>query len=284
MLTHFFRILVITAVLLACVFLPYMPGEYDSLATTLSFMAQLFGLAGLLLVPVGLLWLLYELSLRAKKNTLTSIGTYRFAVAAILTSCLVAFVISLGAFGNNNRSFGIFTVILCTYVVWKVLPRLKQLKNQQNRRLHPAPFYLMIIPLVIALFRLMFIEPATEFSRYYAIRQSGPLIADIETYYKNNGKYPVSLQALHHDYKPSMTGISQFYYERNGMAYNVYFKQFSDELDVLEIVMYNKLDEHAFAAHAMDILEYTNEELALRRGDRQRYPLSIPHWVYMKFE
>ncbi len=30
-------------------------------------------------------------------------------------------------------------------------------------------------------------------------------------------------------------------------------------------VMYNKLDEHAFTAHARAILEYTGVELALRR-------------------
>jgi len=40
----------------------------------------------------------------------------------------------------------------------------------------------------------------------------------------------------------------------NGKAYNVYFKQFSDELDAEEIVMYNKLNEHYFTAHSQDIL------------------------------
>ncbi len=81
-----------------------------------------------------------------------------------------------------------------------------------------------------------------------------------------------------------MIGISKYYYEPNGAAYNLYFKQFSDELDVLEIVMYNKIDEHQFAAHTMDILEFTGEELTLRRGDRHRYKLSTPHWKYIKFE
>jgi len=48
--------------------------------------------------------------------------------------------------------------------------------------------------------------------------------------------------------------------------------------------MYNKLDEHAFAAHVLDILEYSAEDLALRRGDRHKYKLSQPHWIYIKFE
>jgi hypothetical protein len=48
--------------------------------------------------------------------------------------------------------------------------------------------------------------------------------------------------------------------------------------------MYNKLNEHSFAAHARDILEYTGEELALRRGDRRRYELATSHWISIKFD
>ena len=101
---------------------------------------------------------------------------------------------------------------------------------------------------------------------------------------QKNGSYPLSLQALHSDILPGIIGIKQYYYEPNGNGYNLYFKQFSDEMDVEEIVMYNKLDEHAFAAHLLDILEYSGQELTLRRGDRRRYRLSSPHWIYIKFD
>ena len=64
-----------------------------------------------------------------------------------------------------------------------------------------------------------------------------------------------SLLALWPDYKPSVIGIKQYHYEPNGEAYNVYFEQLSNRFGTREIVMYNKLDQHAFASHAAHILE-----------------------------
>jgi hypothetical protein len=136
----------------------------------------------------------------------------------------------------------------------------------------------------VFLVRYIFITPAVEFSRDKAIKNSERLIQAIETYYKHHGQYPLSLQALNSDYSPFLIGISHYYYEPNGNAYNLYFKQISDTLDMEEIVMYNKLDEHRFAAHAMDILEFTGEELALRKGDRRKFKHSTQHWIYFKFD
>ncbi len=48
--------------------------------------------------------------------------------------------------------------------------------------------------------------------------------------------------------------------------------------------MYNKLDELAMTSHDMDILEYSGEELNIRRGDKHKYDLPIPHWKYFKFD
>jgi hypothetical protein len=121
-------------------------------------------------------------------------------------------------------------------------------------------------------------------SRNTAIRNSEALIQSIENYQKRNGHYPISLQALHYDISPEVVGVSQYFYEPNGNSYNVYFKQFSDELDAEEIVMYNKLNEHYFTAHSQDILEYTGDTLVLRRGDTHREKLFTPNWILIKFE
>jgi hypothetical protein len=142
--------------------------------------------------------------------------------------------------------------------------------------------YLSVVALLLANIGL-FIDGAVELSRNIAIRNSETLIQPIENYQKS-GHYPISLQALHYDISPEVIGISQYFYEPNGNAYNVYFKQFSDELDVEEIVMYNKLNQHYFTAHSQDILEYTGDTLVLRRGDRRRVKLSTPHWISIIFE
>ena len=44
--------------LVLCMVYPFLPGGYDRLAVPLSTMAQVFGVVGLALVPVGLLWLI----------------------------------------------------------------------------------------------------------------------------------------------------------------------------------------------------------------------------------
>ena len=49
------------ALIVTCMVYPFLPGKYNGLATTLSAMAQLFGMADLMLVPVGAAWLVYEL-------------------------------------------------------------------------------------------------------------------------------------------------------------------------------------------------------------------------------
>jgi hypothetical protein len=167
-------------------------------------MAQLFGMAGLLLVPLGLLWLIHELSKRRKNDwkPINKNRTYHFAISAVVASYIVAIAISLGAFGNNNRFLGIVTLVFCIYIVLKIIPKLKQLKNAEKVPFNPIPFYFIIIPIIVALIRFMFIVPATEFSRNYAIKQSGRLIQDIEAYQKKMDitQYPYRLfiVIIHH--------------------------------------------------------------------------------------
>lgn len=264
-------------------FLPFLPGRYDSLARTLSFMNQLFSFSGLLLVPLGLFWLWFEITSR-KTTRVSDNKIKRFAIATVLTLGFITIVVSLGALTNNNLSFGILFLAFCFSVLTKTYLKLKRKGSYDNLKIKPAPAYLISIPIIVALVRFAFIETGVQFSREYAIGKSKPLITAIETYYEKNGNYPISLQAIHADILPEIIGIKQFHYEPNGAAYNLFFRQFSDELDVEEVVMYNKLDQHALSAHVLDILEYSGEELALRRGDRHRYKLSTPHWIYIKFE
>jgi hypothetical protein len=246
-------------------------------------MTQLFSLTGFLLVPLGSFWLWSETAKR-KTTTVPDERTKRFATATVLILGFITLVVSLGALTDYNLSFGILFLTFCFSLLTRTYLKLKKEGIPDNLKYIPTPIYLITIPIVVALFRFTLIEPAVAFSRNYAIKKSEPLITAIETYYATNGTYPISLQALHSDILPQIIGIKQYYYEPNGTAYNLYFKQFSDELDVEEIVMYNKVDNHAFAAHMLDILEYSGEELALRRGDRHRYKLSTPHWIYIKFE
>ena len=280
---HFVRITGIIALILLCMFLPFLPGRYDGLAVTLSAMMQVFSIVGLLLVPLGILWLWFEMAKR-KKTSRHGNHTKPFIFATLIILGLIAFVLSMVPLTNYHVSFGILFFVFSFYLLVSRYFRIRKAGIASNLKINGIPFYLIIIPTVAAVARFAFISPAVQFSRDYVIKKSEPLIAAIEAHHAKNGTYPISLQALHGDILPGMIGVKQYHYERNGAAYNLYFKQFSDELDVDEIVMYNKSDEHAFAGHVLDILEYSGEELALRRGDRHRYKLSAPHWIYIKLE
>ncbi len=277
---HLVRIAAIVLVVLACSFLPFLPGGYDGLAVTLSMMAQIFGVVSLLLVPIGGLWLIYEFRQRMSKP----VGAYYFALAALVAASLVAMVVVLGAFIHLGLSLGFLTLALWSYVLTRLVPGLKRLKTASRDSIHPAPVYLVCIPIVVALVQWTLIPHAVVFSRNYAIRQSATLINDIEGYRQADGRYPASLAALWPDYKPGVIGIEQYHYEPYGDAYNLYFEQFTYQIGAREIVMYNKLGEHHFPSHAMDILRWTPEQLRSRKAYYALHDAASPHWKYFWFD
>lgn len=280
---HFIRITIASLLLVALMFAPYIPGDYDSFSITLSAMAQLSSFAGLLLVPIGILWIIYE-TVKRKKKISSNKNTYRFALTSFVVSCIVGLAIAMAAFAGGSLSLAIITLAVYIYIAMKVMVRMRRLKVQESNGFNPTPFYLICIPTIAVLVRFMFIPAATAFSRNYAIKQSGQLIQHIEAYYAKNGHYPISLHSVWEDYKPGITGIKRFYYEPSGNAYNLFFEQFAAELDIKEIVMYNKFDEQDFSSHNSDLLVLTPEEIKLQRGYVSVTALQTPHWKYFSFD
>ena len=220
MILHLVRMGGLIMLIVLCTFYAFLPGEYDGLAVPLSAMAQTFGMVGLLLVPVGVSWLAYELRKRArrKRNLPTKARGYYFALASVVVSSIVAIAVSLGAFMSISLSFGFLTLALWFYIVSRLTPRLKLLKKAEAENFNPAPLYLVFVPSVVLIFQITLAAPATEFSRNYAIAQSAELINDIEQYHAVHGRYPSSLLALWKDYHPSVVGIEQLRYGPHGDA------------------------------------------------------------------
>lgn len=272
---HTFYILLISAAIIFVIFRPFLPGRYDNLSIPLSFMTQIFSFSSLIFVPLGLIWLI-----RTKTTGIREVTQRRFLKTILIIAGLVSLIVSIGALSQNHTSLAVL------FLATSFIALTRTFLNLKNERLKTEflPLYLIIVPIVVAFARFGFIDNAVEMSRNTAIKNSETLIQSIENYQNVHGHYPISLQALHQDISPEVIGISQYFYEPNGNSYNVYFKQFSDELDADEIVMYNKLNEHYFTAHSQDILEYTGETLELRRGDRRRVQLSTPNWISINFE
>ena len=276
--TRLLSIAAVTAFIVLCTLLPFLPGRYDSMAMPLSVMSQLFGRVGLLLVPVGALWIASgRWSRLAGKRHL-------IATTALIAASVVWAVVSLGALVFGGLSLGLGAVALWAYVVWRVSSRLKSLKSKPPGPVGAMPLHLVIVPVAVALLQLALIGPATELSRSRAIQNSGPLIADIEQYRAAHGRYPTSLLSANKDYLPSVIGISQFHYEPSGEAYNLFFEQFTSQLDTKEFVMYNPRDQQVMTSHDIDLLQRTPEELKWRRGYYSVHNAPQPHWKIYRFD
>ena len=286
---HLVRMVGITILMVLCIFYPFLPGEYDGLAVALSTMVQVFGVVGLLLVPVGALWLAHELRRRArsKQNRSYTDRRYHFAIASLIAGSIVAIAVALLAAISIGLSLGFLTLALWFYIVIRLAPRLKLLKNAEAENINPTPFYLIFLPIAALIFQLTLAASATEFSRDHAIMNSAELINEIENYHTVHGRYPDSLLAVNKDYHPSVVGIEQYHYAPNEDAYNLFFEQptfLLDNLGTREFVVYNKLDEHVIPSHAYWILIWTPEELAARQGWYAVHYASSPHWKYFWFD
>lgn len=276
--THVLRLTAAIAVITLCTLLPFLPGRYDMLAVPLSFMAQLFGVVGLLLVPVGVLWLAsgYWSALAGKH--------YVFAVASLIVASLIWAIVSLAAITSGGLSFGSIVLAVGIYVLVTLGSRLKEMKGATPRHVTTIALYLIVLPITAALLRFVVVRPAIELSRSRAIRNSTELIADIERYRAARGRYPPSLLSLWEDYEPSVIGIEQFHYEISGDAYNLIFEQFAYPVGTREIVVYNPRDQQVATSHDMDLLQLSPEDLERQRGYYAVHETRHPHWKYFWFD
>lgn len=287
MIRHLLGMLGGLVLIAACMFYPFLPGPHDAGAVTLSVMARLFGVSGLVLVPLGAAWLVHEFRMRPGRAASSSGGSHRstwFGVAALATSSLVALVVSLGSLADHHVSTGVAALIAWICAATRLAGRLATRRRTGTRTFNPAPLYLIVWPLVAAALEFTLLDPALEASRTRAIDESASLIAAIERYRERQGRYPSSLQSLWDDYRPSRVGVRRYGYEPNGEFYNVYFEHAARAFDVKEIVMYNPRDEQDFSSHNADLLELSPADITARRGHVAVRQTSRPHWKTFLFD
>lgn len=280
MIKHLLGIVAAIAFVVLCTLYPFLPGSYDGLAVALSEMAHVFGILGLLLVPIGLLWIAADRSKRLVQKR------HLFPLLALIASTLVWLGVALAAVVQSGLVLGFAIAALWVWMLLKAWTSLKRKKTTPPERPSALPLYLVAVPVVVALLQWAFVERAIESSRNRAILNSAPLLAAIEEYRERNGTYPASLLAEWPDYKPDVIGIREYRYEPHGEAYNLVFEQFNYRLGTREFVVYNPRDEHVMTAHAVDILQLTPEQLVVERtrGHNARYDLPQPHWKIFWFD
>lgn len=266
-------IIAVIAGILLCTVFPFLPGGHDGLAVTVSAMGRAFGMVGLLLVPVGAIWLVsaFWSRLGAKQ--------YALGVLALIAFALVWSLLSLVGLMESGLSLGLAMLALGVSMVGRLTRRLRT-----ERSLGALPAYFLVVPIVVALVQWVMANPLTEFSRGRAIRNSAPLIADIERYRAAHGHYPISLLAVWRDYRPDVVGLERFQYEPHGDAYNLVFEQTSFVFGTREFVVYNPLDQQVMTSHTADLLEFTGDALQRRRGYYAVHDLPQPHWKRFLFD
>lgn len=283
------RILAVCALILILLFLPYCPGEYDHLAVMVSSIIQVAAFVSAPLVPVGLLWFLHDRARRKKEQSGPG-KTAGLAVAALVASGVAVGGASFAALGGIGSFRGsllmgiLLPVIFVCVTVFVVIPRIRKLKRFDGPKPAFAPCYLVLIPLIVLLIRGVFIGPAVQYSTDRAIAQCAVLIEDLEGYYAEHGRYPISLQGLWKDYSPGVMGIEKFYYEPGEKSYNLFFEQLPADLFAREIVLYNPQDEHVIRSHPSFIFSLAAEEFERYRGYFAAYDLSQRHWKSFLFD
>lgn len=271
---HIIRMAVIVTLVSACIFLPFMPGDYDAFSITFSAMAQFLAFASLLLVPPGVLWFLSEMQMRKGKD----VRIHRFAGVSLYICIIPLIGIATAAFINNSRFLAIFILLVGGYWLFRIIKNLKKNKYELSRSFNTAPIYLVIVPIAVILIRFIFMHQAVDYSRKTAIRHAGRIITDIELYRNKNGHYPLSMVSLWKDYKLGIVGIYHYQYEQSGDAYNLSFEQFSGDGITKEIVMYNKLDQQEMTSHDQDLLLLSQGQLNAQRGYFRKADLPFQHW------
>lgn len=274
---HAFLILLIIAITVTGIFLPYMPGDYDYFAVGLSHIFQFAAFTSLLLVPVGLIWLMLNIANR-KNNKDIKYPLYLRRTAFAIT-VVIFLAAALGAFVSHNRFFAIIILGIGVFILFVGRLKLKGLVSVPDNIM---PYYFIIIPVIVLFIRMTWLEKVKDERTDFVITQGELLIADIEAYKKTNGHYPVSLLSTIEDYKTFVSGIPRFYYEPSGNAYNLYFEQFSDVIGTEEIVMYNKLGEHEMTVHNQDLLRLAPESIS--RGYHKVVDHPRQHWKIFYFD
>jgi len=277
----------ISALALACMFYPFMPGPYDSLAVTISGMAQALGIAGLPLVPIGALWLVYDRS-RSRSNADTAPRRTRhhwFGFGALGASLVAALGVALAA-SQTGPFLAVAVLIGSALAVWRTVPSVTRLETEGRSAPIAASLFLIIVPSVLFTARLAFLETAVEISRSRTIRGCAQFINAIESYRVANGRYPPSLESVEHDYDPPTVGVERYRYEPQGDSYNVFFEHPTFLIGMQEFVMYNPRDEHNMIVHNVDELESPRGQVEAERNYHARAArdAGVRHWKYFWFD
>jgi hypothetical protein len=261
-------------ILIGLIVYPYLPGRHDGLAVALSTTTQMFGVVGLLLVPVGVLWMKFP----ARRFSL--------GILSLLVASIVTFVLAVTAAASVGYSFAVLVLAALILLIAGVGRRLRRAPVADDDRLNLLQKLMVWMPLVTLVAQIALAVPMTEWSRQRAMAHADAIIADLEAFRDRHGHYPEALEGLHPDYTTGVVGIERYYYSRQGEAYNLVFEQprfLLDRVGTREWTVYNPLDQHSAFSHAAGLIE-APETTGPSQGWYAAGEAGRPHWMYFLFD
>lgn len=205
--------------------------HYHLAITTSLFIASVF-LTGIILLPnpmpkisflIGLVLVLTGFTLamqqiikwKHNKEYVADHGA-SFILAVLAISCIsfIYLFTSLFILVGIGILPGILSLLFLPIGLSMVIKRIKQLKNDNEKKFSPIPFYFLTVPLIAFFSFIFLVRPASDFSRDFAIKRGQILIAMIEEYKIKTGQYPESIHDLSHLLnkveRPFIMGIENF--------------------------------------------------------------------------
>jgi hypothetical protein len=269
----------IVTIVIVATFLPFFPGGHDPLAVPLSAIAWALGRVGLLLMPVGGLWLWVSSSRESRP------APPAWLVRLTLGVCvLIAMVTVLVAFASSGSQ--VLAAVTAAFLGLLTIRLGRRLRTTRAGASKPrmAGAVLVVAPIVVLAAQTMLVDRVTTQARNRVIANGAPLIAEIERYRERRGAYPESLFSIWGDYKPSTVGVERYHYERSGETYNVIVREPSLGFGTRRFVVYNPRDTQRVTVHEQDRLLLDEAALdADNAGYTVIETLPQPHWKVFLF-
>ena len=243
----FISILLLSILLTALIASPFFPGPSNGLVLGLSSLSLLFGFFGLLLVPVGIIWVIagWIKNKQREDRPVNWKPSYYLSIIAAVIAAIIG-VIFLPVFGQHaGVPAAVIALVIEGWLLYKVVLSIRKIKSTPSRAFNSVPVYLIVLPLVAFTANKFLVEPISTYSRNTAIHKSEMLIAAIENYNIKEGKYPASLNELKGKYidkipKPSVMGVANYRYTKVNNHYTLSFSQWKDGTALEELVIYDK--------------------------------------------
>lgn len=271
----------LVAVVLTATALPFLPGRYDALAVGLSAFTRGVGMSSLLLVPVGVVWLLYE---QRRTGNAMHRGRVGLVAAGLGTGCIMLLVGAVAALTSLGATLAVAVLTVGGLVLWRGGSQLMDWARRPRERGFGTAIALILVPGVVAAGQFALTPSLTSFAWNRTIDDLAPLIADIERYRATRGHYPTSLFSEWMDYRPTVIGVRGYQYALAGDGYRLAVEVPTFSIDSREFLFYSSVDIVLMASHDADLLRRTDAELAQYRGYSNARSVGRARWRVLSFD